>query len=260
MIALTSSLFDGTGVMVRNRGLLNVVDYFVDLLNFSINDRVLGLTTLCFDISMLEVFMPLSCGGCLVMVTASTQKNPTKILATMADWGITVLQATPTTYEMLISCGWQGDRAIQCLVGGEACRPKVAALAPHCKTFYNVYGPTETSIWSSSYLLPQDPQAIHEMSSTISVGQPIWQTMFYVVDEEGRDITATGQEGELWIGGDGVALGYLHAPDLTASRFLANPFGPGEVYRTGDVFRCQPDGNFIFVRRLDDQVKVNGYR
>lgn len=252
------------GVMVKNRGLWNVVHYFVDLLQISCKDRVLGLTTLCFDISMLEIFMPLVSGACLVLITVQTQKNPMKLIQgiTSADWGgfITIMQATPTTYEMLISCGWEGDPRIKFLVGGEACRPKVAALAPYCKAFYNVYGPTETSIWSSSYLLPTNPEAIDSLSSNISVGKPIWKTMFYVVDENGKDITNSGQEGELWIGGDGVALGYLHAPDLTTARFFKNPFGYGEVYRTGDVFRCLPDGNYLFVRRLDDQVKVNGYR
>jgi len=245
------------GVMVRNKGLLNVVQFFVDLLKIDQRDRVLCLTTLCFDISMLELFMPLISGATLVMVTATTQKNPIKILDCVKERNITVMQATPTTYEMLIACGWNGDMNIRFLVGGEACRPKVAALAPYCKALYNVYGPTETSIWSSFYLLPSHPEGV---SSNIPVGAPLWKTSFYIVTEDGRDVTESGEEGELWIGGDGVALGYLHAPELTVQRFLKNPFGPGEVYRTGDLFRKMEDGNFIFLRRMDDQVKLNGYR
>jgi non-ribosomal peptide synthetase component F len=269
------------GVMVKNKGLLNVTEYFVDLLGMGGNDSVLGLTTLCFDISMLEVFMPLMSGARLVLVTATTQKNPMKIIDCLKEWKITIMQATPTTYEMLLGMSWYGDPGVKCLVGGEACRPKVAALAPYCKKLYNVYGPTETSIWSSAYLLPDsgskgcitaaqaeagylsDTADISRLPKAVPVGGPIWATSFYLVDESGKEVKGQGEEGELWIGGEGVALGYLHADHLTKDRFLPNPFhqDPGEkVYKTGDLFRRLEDGSYVFVRRLDDQVKVNGYR
>lgn len=285
------------GVMVKNKGLLNVVDYFVHTLGMHAYDKVLGLTTFCFDISMLELFMPLITGATLYVVTSATQKNPMKIMDVLRKEGITVMQATPTTYEMLLAVGWPGDpqRAMRFLVGGEACRPKIVALAKQCGPFYNVYGPTETSIWSSSYRLPgpgEGPEADELVARGVPVGGPISATTFYLVDEQNRLVASStygggsvtkevpgvqqgGEvEGELWIGGEGVALGYLHAPDLTVQRFLINPFGTGMIYRTGDLFKrrlqiqqsatalavAADEEEFIFVRRLDDQVKVNGYR
>jgi len=130
------------GVMVRNQGLTNIIRFFASHLEVTSSDVVLGLTTFCFDISMLEIFMPLIRGATLVLVSLTTQKNPITIINTLKRYNITIMQATPTTYEMLLSCGWNGDMGIQFLVGGEACRPKVAQLASTCKALYNVYGPT----------------------------------------------------------------------------------------------------------------------
>jgi polyketide synthase PksJ len=227
-------------------------------------DKVLGLTTLCFDISMLEIFLPLIRGATLVMISSKTQKNPVRILEVLREYKVTIMQATPTTYEMLLACGWTGDKGIKFLVGGEACRPKVAQLAGQCHSMYNVYGPTETTIWSSSYKFPEvregDDSFVKMVASVgVPIGVPISLTSFYVVDENLREVSE-GEEGELVIGGDGVALGYLHAPELTVQRFLANPFGEGRIYRTGDLAKKLPDGNYAFGRRMDDQVKVNGYR
>jgi len=251
------------GVMVHNQGLVNVVRYFCDIIELQSTDRVLGLTTFCFDISMLEIYMPLTTGAGLVIVSAKTQKNPSNIIDVLYNYHITVMQATPTSYEMILACGWEGDKNITCLVGGEACRPQILSLAHTCKSLYNVYGPTETSIWSSAYRFPanfpyQDKPA---NQLNIPIGAPISLTSFYIVNED-MQLVKEGEEGELIIGGDGVAVGYLHAPDLTEKRFLSNPFGAGRIYRTGDLVVKLLDGsnNYTFVRRADDQVKVNGYR
>lgn len=245
------------GVMVRNVGLLNVVRFFVSELNITSKDVILCLTTFCFDISVLEVFMPLTSGGRLLLASLATQKNPVRIIETLSKYHVTLMQATPTTYEMMLSCGWNGDSFMRFLVGGEACRPKILGMVPHCGAIYNVYGPTETTIWSSCFKIPRDN---NYGNSGVPIGAPISLTDFYLVSEEKQEMKGVDVEGELWIGGDGVALGYLHAPDLTEKRFIKNPFGQGIVYQTGDLFRRNADGSYIFVRRLDDQVKVAGFR
>jgi hypothetical protein len=182
---------------------------------------------------------------------------------------VNVFQATPTTYEMLLATGWTGDRDIDFLVGGEAFRPSLIPITRQCRSFRNVYGPTETTIWSSSFELTQSyfDGTPSNTAPVIPIGKPISETDFYLVDAEAVEKgvfrlvnSQAGEEGELCIGGIGVAKGYIHAPDLTAARFVANPFGAGLIYRTGDLVRMLPSGDFVFVRRLDDQVKVDGFR
>jgi len=169
---------------------------------------------------------------------------------------------------MFQATGWAGDAAVDFLVGGEAFRPALLPLARHCRSLRNVYGPTETTIWSSCYLLPRDGAA--PAGAGVPIGVPIGATTFYLVSDpdaalrEGAlpALAGPGDEGELWIGGIGVAAGYLHAPDLTAARFLPDPFSAGHgdkdghrVYRTGDICRRSGDGSLVFVRRMDDQVR-----
>lgn len=252
------------GVMVKSSGVLNTVTWFVRELQVGSGSRVLGLTTTCFDISMLEIFMPLVSGGTLVLATSAAQKNPFRLLDVVREQRVSVFQATPTTYEMMLATGWCGDPAIDFLVGGEAFRPALLPLLGRCRSLRNVYGPTETSIWSSSFTLPpsanQLPGYVLGARVGVPIGTPISATQFYLVDPTDTKGLAQGDEGELWIGGTGVAAGYLNAPELTSSRFIPNPFGEGTVYRTGDWVRRLPCGNFAFERRLDDQVKIDGFR
>jgi amino acid adenylation domain-containing protein len=242
------------GVMVYNHSVLNIVEWFAEELSVTPVDRVLSLTTFCFDISVLELFLPLVRGAIVVMASAQTQKDPQRIVNLLIEHRVTIMQATPTTYEMMLTDGWTGDASIRFLVGGEAFRPSLQPLVANSKSVRNVYGPTETTIWSSCYLIQGT------VEDSVPIGMPISKTQFYVVNEQQQQLVQEEGEGELWIGGAGVAKGYLGAPDLTVERFLQNPFGEGRVYRTGDVVRKLADGNYIFVRRLDDQVKVNGYR
>jgi non-ribosomal peptide synthetase component F len=177
---------------------------------------------------------------------------------------VTVFQATPTTYEMLLASGWKGDCGIDILVGGEAFRSSLLPLLGTCRSIRNVYGPTETTIWSSSYSLPFDVALIPGGSVggvvSVPVGKPISHTMFYLVDPNSADhdvCSLNATEGELYIGGIGVAAGYLHAPDMTAAKFIRNPFGEeGIVYRTGDLVSLLDGGEYVFIRRLDDQVEL----
>lgn len=242
------------GVMVRNKGVHNVITHFAKELEILKADKVLGLTTFCFDISMLELFLPLICGATFVLCNSLSQKDPLRILDVVRARNVTVMQATPTTFEMLIGTGWTGDKAIKCLVGGEACRPAVTKLATYCARLVNVYGPTETSIWSSSFRIE------HEYTDNIPIGLPISETQFLLLDEKMAPV-GPDDEGELWIGGSGLALGYMHAPELTVKRFKKNPNDPegGMIYQTGDVVKLI-DSQYVFQRRIDDQVKLHGYR
>ena len=142
------------GVMVRNQGLTNIIKFFANHLDVTDTDMILGLTTFCFDISMLEIFLPLIKGATLVLISLTTQKNPILIINTLQKYNITIMQATPTTYEMLLSCDWNGDMNMKCLVGGEACRPKVAQLSSKCRGLYNVYGPTGE--WMDEWVMWMD--------------------------------------------------------------------------------------------------------
>ena len=285
------------GVMVKQASVTNVVNWFADELQVGTHSRVLGLTTFCFDISMLELLLPLLRGGILVLANQTSQKNPFRLLDIIKHHGVTVVQATPTTFEMFLATGWTGDPNIDFLIGGEAFRPSLLPLARTCGSVRNVYGPTETTIWSSSFTLPRDiSNALSSSSSStiqaVPIGTPINATVFYLVSLDYRGVneanntnTATpvatssfasirrlaepGEEGELWVGGAGVAEGYLHAPELTAEKFFPDPFrGHGYVYRTGDICRRVMHNHvkgggkelFVFVRRMDDQVKIDGFR
>lgn len=213
------------------------------------------------------MFLPLVRGAALVMVNQSSQKDPFQLLDVIRDTKVTVVQATPTTFEMLFATGWTGDESTDFLVGGEAFRPSILKLAEKSKSLRNVYGPTETTIWSSSYHFPKNITTLLSNNGVpiIPIGLPITKTLFYIVTEDEtlpKKISKIGEEGELWIGGVGVAKGYLHAPELTVEKFFKNPFGPGMVYRTGDIVKRldKGQGDYLFVRRMDDQVKIDGFR
>ena len=258
------------GVMVKQLGVANIVEWFANELNIGSDSIVMGLTTFCFDISVLEIFLPLTRGGLLIMANSSTQKDPFRLIELMNEFKVTVFQATPATYEMMLATGWQGSDSVDFLVGGEAFRsgllPLVDKSSGRCRSVRNVYGPTETTIWSLSYTVPE---VFAHLTGAVQVpiGSAISRTLLYVVGEKEKaeqpwKEVEFGAEGELWIGGIGVAKGYLHAPALTAEKFLPNPFGEGVVYRTGDLVKqcIEPYGEYVFVRRMDDQVKVDGYR
>lgn len=142
------------GVMVINHSVVNIVDFFARDIGATDQDAVLGLTTLCFDISVLETFLPLFVGGRLVIASSAAQKNPYRIVEVLDQHRVTVMQATPTTYEMLFAVGWTGNKKITFLVGGEACRPSVTKLTTNSAALLNVYGPTETTIWSTWFRFP----------------------------------------------------------------------------------------------------------
>ena len=218
-------------------------------------DRLLAITTLTFDIAVLEIFLPLVCGARVVIAPSSAAGDGAELVDLIKECGATVLQATPSTLRILLDAGWSGDRGLKILCGGEAWSAQLAKeILERCGSLWNMYGPTETTVWSAVRKV--------EAGQPIVIGSPIAKTSLYVLDST-LQLVPVGVPGELCIGGSGVARGYLRQPELTRDRFLADPFKtePGaRMYRTGDLVRRLPDGTLEFLGRLDHQVKIAGNR
>jgi amino acid adenylation domain-containing protein len=242
------------GVQVGHRALTNLICSMARVPGFTADDTLLAVTTICFDIAGLEIYLPLVSGGVLEIASAETAADGFALRQQMDRRRPTVMQATPATWKMLLSAGWTGDPNLKVLCGGEALPRDLAdKLVPLAREVWNLYGPTETTIWSSiSKVHPGRP---------VTIGRPIANTQFYILDEHLRPV-APGISGELYIAGDGVAHGYLNRPELTRERFLHCPFDPkgGAMYRTGDIVRRSPEGDLEYLHRADRQVKLHGYR
>ena len=242
------------GVAVPRGAVANFLLSMLERPGIRQDDTLCSVTTLSFDIAVLELLAPLCAGATVVIATEEEAHDPRLLAALLQAYQVTVLQATPITWQMLCVVGWSGDKALTALCGGEALAPTLAqALAPRVRALWNMYGPTETTVWSTCHPI-DDPQA------AISVGTPIHNTYVYVLDDHRRPVPA-GVEGQLFIGGAGVVLGYLHDEELTSKRFLADPFrGTGRMYDTGDRARFDHQGLLFIVGRSDSQVKLRGFR
>jgi amino acid adenylation domain-containing protein len=242
------------GVVVPHRALRNLIADMRLRLAMSRDDRLLAVTTFGFDISILEVFVPLVSGATLIVADREVVRDPIALGAAVVDTRTTVMQATPSLWQALIEADPAALRRLRVvLTGGEALSESLAAsLREHAHDVRNMYGPTETTIWST----------VAEVDGgKPTIGKPIGNTKVYVLDHALRPVPV-GVPGELYIGGDGLARGYLGRTALTADRFLADPFaGPGaRMYRTGDVVRWDAEGEIEFLGRRDHQVKVRGFR
>ncbi len=242
------------GVQIPHGALLNLLLSFQADLGLDAQDRLLAVTSLSFDIAGLEVYLPLLAGAELLLAPDIAVDGP-RLRAFLEGSGATVMQATPSSWRLLVEAGLQADPGLRVVSGGEALPADLAAeLTDRFPVVWNAYGPTETTIWSCLLrVLPQAP---------ITLGGPIANTQVYVLDETLAPVPE-GVHGDLYIAGDGLARGYLGRPDLTADRFQPNPFAqaPGSrMYRTGDVARLLPSGELEFLGRSDHQVKVRGFR
>ncbi len=254
------------GVLVSHRALVNLLAAMARETGIGTGDVLLSITTLSFDIAALEIFLPLLCGARLRLVpedvTADGPALLERLLAPPGDGARTFMQATPTTWRLLVAAGWPEHTATppRLLCGGEALPPELALeLARRGERVWNVYGPTETTVWSSSWRLPAT-QAAHRRP--VLVGRPLANTRMLALDRGLRPVPP-GAVGELWIAGTGLARGYGGRPRLTAERFVPDPLGaePGaRLYRTGDLARLWRDGTFECLGRIDHQVKVRGHR
>jgi amino acid adenylation domain-containing protein len=244
------------GVQITHRSLVNLLSAFRGLVGAGPRDVLVAVTTLSFDIAGLELFLPLVTGGQVVIAGRDVAADPAKLMGLLADSGATIVQATPATWRMLIEAGWQSAPGLRLLCGGEALPADLAARL--CATealVWNVYGPTETTIWSTAH-------RVEEANGPVPIGRPIANTRTYVLDRTGEPVPI-GVPGELYIGGAGVARGYLDRPELTAERFVADRFSTdpaARLYRTGDIVRYRGDSALEFLGRVDHQVKVRGFR
>ncbi|MCB9419419.1 MAG: amino acid adenylation domain-containing protein [Ardenticatenaceae bacterium] len=244
------------GVQVPHGAAVNFLVSMAQTPGFSADDTLLAVTTLSFDIHVLELYLPLLQNGRIILASRGEAADGEQLLRLIRQHNVTVMQATPTSWRLLIAAGWNKQDALKVLIGGEALPPDLAReLLERSNQVWNMYGPTETTVWSTCYRVT-DPDA------PILIGRPIGNTTVYVLDAQQQPVPV-GVPGELYIGGAGVTRGYLHRPELTEERFLPDRFSdlPGDLlYRTGDLVRFRPDGNLEYFRRLDNQVKVRGFR
>ena len=244
------------GVMVPHRAVVNFLASMAREPGLDASARLVAVTTLSFDIAVLELLLPLSVGAQIILAGRDETTDGHALRALIESTRATVLQATPATWRMLIDAGWSGSREFKALIGGEGLPQDLAQqLLERSGELWNMYGPTETTVWSTCW-------KVDAIEHGISIGRPIANTRVHVLDER-RQPCPIGVPGELYIGGDGVTLGYLNRPELTAERFLPDPFDPGSggrMYRTGDRARWRHDGLLEHLGRLDFQVKVRGHR
>ncbi|MGX9744826.1 non-ribosomal peptide synthase/polyketide synthase [Ralstonia pseudosolanacearum] len=247
------------GVTVEHRQVVNLLESMRGLLAMREADRWLAVTTLGFDIAGLELYLPLISGAVVVVLDREASRNAQSLSAALEGSGATVMQATPSTWRLLLESGWSGRPGLKALCGGEALPGELAGrLRTRVGRLWNVYGPTETTIWSSA----REVDATDAGQGVVPIGRPIANTQIYVLDAY-RQLVPLGVTGEIYIGGAGVARGYLNRPELTAERFVENPFhgeGRERMYRTGDLGRWLPDGSLEYQGRADAQVKLRGFR
>jgi enterobactin synthetase component F len=243
------------GVQIPHKALVNFLWAMRREPGVTPDDRLLAVTSLSFDIAALELLLPLICGAEVIVAPADVVSDGRLLAGLVRSSRATIMQATPATWRILLSYGWEGSEKLKILCGGEAWPPELAsALLQRCSTLWNMYGPTETTVWSAAARIGA--------GQPVLIGPPIANTTFYVLDPNGQ-IVPLGVPGELHIGGDGVAYGYHHRPDLTAERFVPDSFRAAtgrRLYRTGDRVRQLPSGRLEFLGRLDHQVKIRGFR
>ncbi|HEU4325263.1 MAG TPA: amino acid adenylation domain-containing protein, partial [Roseiflexaceae bacterium] len=275
------------GVAIPHGAVVNFLQSMARRLGITATDRLLALTTLAFDIAVLELLLPLAVGAHVVIAPRAVAQDPVRLAAAIDEAGITHMQATPASWRALVESGWPGRPLLAALCGGEALPPDLAQqLRRRVRALWNLYGPTETTVWSTC-------AAVEAAQAPVTIGGPIDNTTIYVLDSDLQPVPV-GVPGDLYIGGDGLARGYLGRPDQTAERFVPNPFGVGgagdwglpageyqeprtknqelgsdnsklktqnsKLYKTGDLARWREDGLLEFLGRADHQVKLRGYR
>ena len=245
------------GVQISHRALHNFLISMRDTLEITAEDTLLAITTISFDIAALELYLPLIIGGKIVIAATEDTIDGIRLLSLIDQHQVKFMQATPATWHLLIAAGWQKNSLHTLLCGGEPLpQDLITQISLRNVTLWNMYGPTETTIWSTC----------HKISATdkfISIGKPIANTSTYVLDQHFKPVPI-GVTGELYIGGTGISKGYLNRPELTAERFIDNPFddreGVTQLYRTGDWARYHDNGELECLGRADSQVKLRGFR
>ncbi|KJH70638.1 non-ribosomal peptide synthetase [Aliterella atlantica] len=246
------------GVQITRNALVNFLRTMQQKLGLTPEDIFLSVTTLSFDIAALEIYLPLIVGARSILASREVATDGSQLLQQLISSQANVMQATPATWRMLLAAGWSDNlKHLKILCGGEALNLSLAnQLLERSQEVWNLYGPTETTIWSAV-------QKVEEQTTEIvSIGRAIANTQFYILDRH-HNLLPVGVPGELYIGGAGLARGYLNRPELTAEKFIPNPFNNSQfnrLYKTGDLTRYLPDGTIEFLGRIDNQVKLRGFR
>lgn len=254
------------GVALPHRAVVNFLTSMARAPGLTADDRLLAVTTMSFDIAVLELFLPLTVGAQTVLADRDEALDPRELVRMLTEHDVTTLQATPSLWRLLIAAGWRGTARFKALIGGEALPRDLAdALLERVGELWNMYGPTETAVWSTCWRVPGSAESA---ARAITVGRPIDNTQVWVLNDQG-ETCPPGMPGEICIGGEGVALGYLRQPELTAEKFVfaKPPLSPGEgleqstlLYRTGDLGRWLKHGEVEHLGRIDSQVKLRGHR
>ena len=243
------------GVPIHHQALVNFLCSMEHEPGMTSKDVLLAVTTVSFDIAGLELFLPLICGGKIIMAREADVVDGIHLQELIEAHSVTIMQATPVTWRLMLDADWEPQPGFKILCGGEAMPTRLAQeLTQTPAELWNMYGPTETTIWSAvNRVISGEP---------ISLGKPIANTQFYIVDSHAQ-LVPQGASGELCIGGDSVALGYFERPDLTRERFIPDHISKREdalLYKTGDRVRWRSDGTLEFLGRIDHQIKLRGYR
>ncbi|MDJ1168163.1 amino acid adenylation domain-containing protein [Roseofilum sp. BLCC_M154] len=244
------------GVQTTHRSVVNLLNSIAAEPGLSASDTMVAVTTISFDVSVPELYGPLTVGGKIIIVSREVAKDPAKLMESLKQQNATVMSATPATWRMLLDAGWTGSQQLKVISTGERLPRKLAnPLLEKSASLWNLYGPTEITVWATLY-------RVEPGEGNVAIGRPIANTQTYILDSD-REPVPIGEPGELHIGGLGLARGYLNRPELTAEKFIPNPFSQdpnSRLYKTGDLARYLPDGNIEYLGRIDHQVKVRGYR
>ena len=239
------------GVQVQHRAAVNFLSSMIETPGFTADDRILATTTLSFDISVAEIFLPLCVGGSVAVVDRATAKDTVALIAAMERYEVNFMQATPAMWRMILETDFKGRPDLKFATAGEPLpRDLIRPLLDRCGELWNLYGPTETTVYSTAAKITSD-------EGRILIGTPIANTQLYIVDAS-DELCPIETAGELLIGGDGVTLGYLKREDLNAEKFI--DFNGERVYRTGDLALLTEDGKIFHMGRMDNQIKFNGHR
>ncbi|MTI47958.1 MAG: amino acid adenylation domain-containing protein [Firmicutes bacterium] len=245
------------GVQISHKNIVNFLLSMKKAPGITSEDIMFSVTSISFDIAGLEMYLPLIAGAKLVLTSRELVADGSSLIDYIETSKATIMQGTPVTWRMLLDSGWKNERDIKVLCGGEAMSSDLAReLLDKSTEVWNLYGPTETTIWSSIYRVD------NVVGNTVPIGKPIANTRMYILDKNMKPVPV-GVIGELYIGGEGVSIkGYLNRPELTKERFVSDPFGQIEslMYKTGDLARYLPDGNIEYLNRVDHQVKIRGFR
>ncbi len=244
------------GVQVPHSSVSNFLESMAIAPGINQNDVLMAVTTLSFDIAVLELFLPIAVGARIILVDRFTASDGAALLTNIQNENVTIMQATPSTWRLMLSADWNPEMKLKVLCGGEAMPKDLAAeLVLHASSVWNMYGPTETTVWSTVY-------QVQDSNQEILIGKPIHNTQIHILDSNFQP-QPIGIAGEMYISGEGVTRGYLNRDTLTRERYIQNDKITGKLlrlYRTGDLVRYRSDGNIEYLNRLDNQIKIRGYR